>query len=107
MKLGPFGIVLWFLRYVIPLAALAVTIDAFRRPAADFGDAGRQRWAWAVPQAALVFVTVAGWAIPGTAAPLGGLAFGLLLLCVPLQVAYLFAVAFPKRPRAEGADDGV
>jgi hypothetical protein len=106
VTLGPLGYVLWFLRYLVPLTALLLVVDSLRRPAADFGGAGWRRWIWAVPQAALLLLTLAGWTITGIAARAGGVAITLVALCVPMQVVYLVKVAFPKQAHAREAPGG-
>jgi hypothetical protein len=102
LELGPLGYVLWVVRYLIPLAALAVTIDALRRPPADFW-ASWWRWLWVVPQAVLVLVTLAGYGVPGAPAILGGLAIALVIVCVPMQIGYLFAVVLSSHERTAGS----
>lgn len=99
--LGPVGWILLVMKYAIPLAALAVTVDALRRPATDYGCNSARRWMWATPQIALIVVTLLGY-LSGPVLPaawLSILTYPTLLLLVfgvPMQVAYLLVVVFPR-----------
>jgi hypothetical protein len=94
---GPIAIVLGVLRWLIPLAAVAVVIDALRRPARDF-QTPVWRWVWVVPQSVLIGIGLLAFAIPrANLYPLAVAALILLIVCVPMQIGYLLEVVFPPR----------
>lgn len=100
---GPIALVLSVLRILVPLAALAVVIDALRRPARDF-QSPTWRWVWIVPQALLLAVGLAAFAIPRASLyPLAVAVVILLIVCVPMQIGYLLEVVFPPRKTEDQA----
>jgi hypothetical protein len=88
-------------RVVLPLAAALIIVDALRRPAADFGQPWR-RWIWIAPQAVFVTFVIVGLIVPKSLI-LGGVIVLLIMVIVPLQLAYLALAIFTTRARRERA----
>jgi len=97
------GVAVWFILGLIVLAlagAIYIAFDAPRRPATAFRRAPRAVWVFiAFAYLAVAALGVAGWVF-GFAEVLGarfGTGFGVLTLAVlPVEVAYLLLVAFPR-----------
>lgn len=81
------------------VAALAVCIDAMRRPASDLqGSIPGGRWTWFAPNVAFLFAVALGYV--GVRATV--LSYGVLVLyalVVVFDIAYLLRVVFPSPPR--------
>jgi len=97
------GLAVWFVLALIVLAlagAAYIVLDAPRRPATAFRRVPRMAWlVIAFAYVAVAALGVAGWLF-GFAEVLGarfGTGFGALTLAVlPIEVAYLLRVAFPR-----------
>lgn len=102
---GPLYWVLMVLIVVVTLGAVALVIDALRRPRTAFKGPGfGTPWLWVIPAAAYLLSVVALFAtafIPGlgvssSASQWVATATGLLMfVSVPLEIAYLLRVVFP------------
>lgn len=107
---GPIYIALRVIGYAVPIAAVAVTIDALRRPVSAFGGSATARWWWAGPQIALLAALGGVWLAslakvlgPSALDLAGGLVALYVFVAAALQVAYLLVVVFPRRREpAEG-----
>ena len=77
------------------LGALAIVVDVVRR-GERMGGLGR-RLLWAVPQALYLVALAAGYALKGKDETVTAVGV-MLLVAIPLQVAYLLRVVFPKAP---------
>jgi hypothetical protein len=102
---GPLYWLLMVLIVVVTLGAVALVVDALRRPRSSFRGPGfGTRWLWVVPSGAYLLSVVALFAtalLPGLGiksavsqwvATVTGL---LMFVSVPLEIAYLLRVVFP------------
>lgn len=101
---GPVYVFLQVVGYATVIGAVAVAVDALRRPLRDYSGQRFQRWFWAGPQLLLLTLIAVSWLLSLT--KLGGEAFlagfvGFvaiyLFFCAMLQAAYLLVVVFPRR----------
>jgi hypothetical protein len=102
---GPLYWVLMGAIVVVTLGAVALVVDALRRPRAAFRGPGfGTRWLWVVPAAAYVLSVAAlfataflpGLGVKSAASQWIATVTGLLMfVSVPLEIAYLLRVVFP------------
>jgi hypothetical protein len=102
---GPLYWALMVLIVIVTLGAVALVVDALRRPRDSFKGPGfGTPWVWVVPAAAYVVSVVALFAtaflpamgVRSAASQLVATVTGLLLfVSVPLEIAYLLRVVFP------------
>jgi hypothetical protein len=93
---GPIFIFLRVIGYGIPIAAIAVTIDALRRPISHFKGSNARRWFWIAPQLLLLALLALVWIVRSLAEPVGGWIILLLFAVMVQQIAYLLVVVFPR-----------
>ncbi|HEY3317153.1 MAG TPA: hypothetical protein VGK50_01845 [Coriobacteriia bacterium] len=91
---GPVFVALRVLGYLVVAGAVAIVVDALRRPASHFGGNGARRWMWAGPQMLLLVLIGLSWLTRADA--LAGATALYLFFVAMLQVAYLLVVVFPR-----------
>lgn len=95
-------LILVVLKWIVPLGAVFVCLDALRRPSQDFAGRLRPvaRLGWILPQLAFLGLVLVG----NSLAPTPGTGMAVIVavpLALGLQIAYLLRVVFPSPKRIE------
>ena len=99
ITLGPLMYAMIGLMVVAFAGSVAVTVDVLRPRKRPVPGGWAAKVFWAVPQAGFAVVIVAT-RLFGQISMVSTVAAVLFFLVIPLQIAYLLVVVFPKPPRA-------
>jgi hypothetical protein len=104
-QVAPGAIVIVALFVVVWLAAVAVVVDALRRPASDFADLPEGRLTYAIVEG-LFAVLVALWQAPAVSRAFASVPWMVpgALVAIVFEFAYLLRVVFPSPKRLAARD---